>query len=76
MAPISLLLLPLTSDLFCRHLIADHLSWFTETPSDPKTIEEIIEAKGGKVRRGVNYVDGNGYETMEIYEDGDKVKSS
>jgi protein import protein ZIM17 len=61
---------------FIRHLIADHLSWFTENASDPKTIEEIIEAKGGKVRRGVNYVDGNGYETMEIYDDDKKGKDS
>lgn len=55
-----------------RHLIADHLSWFTENESDPKTIVQIIESNGGKVKRGVNYVDGKGYETMEIFDDNDK----
>lgn len=59
-----------------RHLIADHLSWFTESASDPKTIEQMIEAKGGKVKRGTNYVDGNGYETVEIYNEGDSSKQT
>lgn len=49
-----------------RHLIADNLSWFTETEDDPRTIEQMIEAKGGKVRRGkVGEGDVTG-ETLEI----------
>lgn len=47
-----------------RHLIADNLSWFTETEQDPRTIEQMIEAKGGTVRRGT--VDGETGETIEI----------
>ncbi|EDR05843.1 uncharacterized protein LACBIDRAFT_163696, partial [Laccaria bicolor S238N-H82] len=37
-----------------RHLIADHLGWFkfgTEEGKNP-TIEDILRAKGEKVRRG------------------------
>ncbi|PWZ03021.1 zf-DNL-domain-containing protein [Testicularia cyperi] len=49
-----------------RHLIADNLSWFTETKDEPKTIEEIIAAKGGTVRRGTVYSDGLDGETIEI----------
>ncbi|GAC93970.1 hypothetical protein PHSY_001539 [Pseudozyma hubeiensis SY62] len=47
-----------------RHLIADNLSWFTENEGEPRTIEQMIEAKGGKVRRGT--VDGETGETIEI----------
>lgn len=47
-----------------RHLIADNLSWFTETEHEPRTIEQMIEAKGGKVRRGT--MDGETGETIEI----------
>uniref|UniRef100_V5F2K3 DNL-type domain-containing protein n=1 Tax=Kalmanozyma brasiliensis (strain GHG001) TaxID=1365824 RepID=V5F2K3_KALBG len=46
-----------------RHLIADNLSWFTESEGEPRTIEQMIEAKGGKVRRGSVGADG---ETIEI----------
>jgi hypothetical protein len=56
------------SSLYFRHLIADHLSWFTENASEPKTIEQMIEAKGGKVQRGMQYVDGKGYETVEMFD--------
>ncbi|GAK62655.1 zf-DNL-domain-containing protein [Moesziomyces antarcticus] len=49
-----------------RHLIADNLSWFTETEDEPRTIEQMIEAKGGKVRRGTVGVDGETGETIEI----------
>ncbi|EPQ32047.1 uncharacterized protein PFL1_00245 [Pseudozyma flocculosa PF-1] len=35
-----------------RHLIADNLSWFTETADEPKTVEEMVRAKGGKVKWG------------------------
>jgi protein import protein ZIM17 len=59
-----------------RHLIADHLSWFTESTSDPKTIEQMIEAKGGKVKRGVSYVDGKGYETVEMLGDIEETSKS
>ncbi|TKY90029.1 hypothetical protein EX895_000027 [Sporisorium graminicola] len=47
-----------------RHLIADNLSWFTENEGEPRTIEQMIEAKGGTVRRGT--VDGETGETIEI----------
>ncbi|CBQ67388.1 related to ZIM17-Zinc finger Motif protein, mitochondrial [Sporisorium reilianum SRZ2] len=47
-----------------RHLIADNLSWFTEREGEPRTIEQMIEAKGGTVRRGT--VDGETGETIEI----------
>ncbi|SPO19624.1 related to ZIM17 - Zinc finger Motif protein, mitochondrial [Ustilago trichophora] len=49
-----------------RHLIADNLSWFTETEDEPRTIEQMIEARGGKVRRGTVGVDGETGETIEI----------
>ncbi|CDR88306.1 related to ZIM17-Zinc finger Motif protein, mitochondrial [Sporisorium scitamineum] len=47
-----------------RHLIADNLSWFIESEGEPRTIEQMIEAKGGTVRRGT--VDGETGETIEI----------
>lgn len=56
-----------------RHLIADHLGWFTDTKDQPKTIEQIVTAHGGRVRRGVQYEGENGYETMEILSDSDDV---
>lgn len=42
------------------HLIADHLGWFKESTEDGKlkTVEDLVKAKGGKVRRG--RVDGSG----------------
>lgn len=49
-----------------RHLIADNLSWFTQTEHEPRTIEQMIEAKGGKVTRGTLGVDGHSGETIEI----------
>ncbi|WFD31458.1 hypothetical protein MSPP1_002494 [Malassezia sp. CBS 17886] len=49
-----------------RHLIADNLGWFTETPDQPRTIEDIVREKGGRVRRGTVYADGEGGETIEI----------
>lgn len=48
-----------------RHLIADNLGWFTES-KEPKTVEEIVAAKGGRVQRGTKYDDGKGGETIEI----------
>ncbi|TBU37932.1 zf-DNL-domain-containing protein [Dichomitus squalens] len=37
-----------------RHLIADHLGWFKESTEDGKlkTVEDLLRAKGEKVRRG------------------------
>jgi protein import protein ZIM17 len=38
----------------CRHLIADHLGWFKFGTEDGKrpTVEDVLRAKGEKVRRG------------------------
>lgn len=55
------------------HLIADHLQWFTQTDGEPRTIEEIVAAKGGRVRRGSTYSDGQGGETIEIEADSDET---
>jgi protein import protein ZIM17 len=37
-----------------RHLIADHLGWFKEGTQDGKlkTVEDLVKARGEKVRRG------------------------
>ncbi|KAI0369752.1 zf-DNL-domain-containing protein [Pilatotrama ljubarskyi] len=37
-----------------RHLIADHLGWFKESTKDGKlkTVEDLVRAKGEKVKRG------------------------
>lgn len=60
------------------HLIADHLSWFTQSSDEPKTVEEIVAAHGGRIRRGVQYTGqedgGKQYETMEILSDTDEAK--
>jgi protein import protein ZIM17 len=50
-----------------RHLIADHLEWFKESTQDSKlrTIEELLKAKGEKVRMGTLDLDG----TVEEYID-------
>ena len=44
----------LTDWRFGRHLIADHLGWFKESTQEGKlkTVEDILRAKGEKVRRG------------------------
>jgi hypothetical protein len=46
--------------LIIRHLIADHLGWFKEGTQDGKlcTIEDLLKAKGEKVRRGKLDLDG------------------
>lgn len=49
-----------------RHLIADHLGWFTNSQGEPRTIEEIVRAKGGHVQVGTLYADGSGGATIEI----------
>jgi len=49
-----------------RHLIADHLGWFTDSADEPRNIEQIVAAHGGRVRRGVALSDGEGGETLEI----------
>ncbi|CAL1715148.1 unnamed protein product [Somion occarium] len=43
-----------------RHLIADHIGWFKESTQDGrlKTVEDLVQAKGEKVKRG--RVDGSG----------------
>ncbi|KAK7687775.1 hypothetical protein QCA50_008994 [Cerrena zonata] len=43
-----------------RHLIADHLGWFKDSTEDGrlKTVEDLVKAKGEKVRRG--RIDGSG----------------
>ncbi|KAF9077997.1 DNL zinc finger-domain-containing protein, partial [Rhodocollybia butyracea] len=35
-----------------RHLIADHLGWFNTEESKTRTVEDILQARGEKVRRG------------------------
>ncbi|KAE8215038.1 hypothetical protein CF327_g1663 [Tilletia walkeri] len=52
-----------------RHLIADHLGWFTETAGEPRTVEEMVRAKGGEVKRGFKYSDGQGGHAIEIEPD-------
>ncbi|WFD19958.1 hypothetical protein MCAP1_002201 [Malassezia caprae] len=49
-----------------RHLIADNLGWFTSSKDEPRTVEEIVRAKGGRVQVGTLYADGSGGETIEI----------
>ena len=51
---------------FSRHLIADHLGWFKDSTQDGtlRTIEDMLKAKGEKVRRGRLDVGG----TMEYIE--------
>ena len=56
------------SGLRFRHLIADHLGWFTQSKDEPRTIEEIVKAKGGKIQRGTALADGQGGDTIEIEE--------
>ncbi|KAJ4470159.1 DNL zinc finger-domain-containing protein [Lentinula aciculospora] len=43
-----------------RHLIADHLGWFKESTEEGKlrTVEDLLQARGEKVRRG--HVDTSG----------------
>lgn len=44
----------LTNWLYGRHLIADHLGWFKESTEEGtlKTVEDLMRAKGERVRRG------------------------
>ena len=44
-----------------RHLIADHLGWFKDSTGEGKlrTVEDIVKAKGEKVRRGLLYSGGD-----------------
>ena len=50
----------LTNFAIISHLIADHLGWFKDSTEDGKlkTVEDLVKAKGEKVRRG--RVDGSG----------------
>ena len=46
-----------------RHLIADHLSWFKDSTDGGRlrTVEDLVKARGEKVRRGELKVgDGDG----------------
>ena len=48
-----------------RHLIADHLGWFKDS-DEARTVEGIVAAHGGRVRRGSLRDNG---ETLEIDSD-------
>jgi mitochondrial protein import protein ZIM17 len=53
-----------------RHLIADHLGWFKDS-HEPRTVEEMVKAHGGRIRKGSKYAasgEDQG-ETIEIEED-------
>ena len=52
-----------------RHLIADNLGWFAESKGEPRTVEEIVRAHGGRVRTGTVYSDVDNGETVEIESD-------
>ncbi|KAG0151720.1 hypothetical protein CROQUDRAFT_36431 [Cronartium quercuum f. sp. fusiforme G11] len=60
-----------------RHLIADHLQWFTNNPTadDPhfsgnhRTIVDLMRAKGEKVKRGKVGTEEGG--VLEFYDDDD-----
>lgn len=43
-----------TTTYGCRHLIADHIGWFKESTEEGKlkTVEDLLRARGEKVRRG------------------------
>ena len=43
-----------TTTFGCRHLIADHIGWFKESTEEGKlkTVEDLLRARGEKVRRG------------------------
>lgn len=51
--------------LLNRHLIADHLGWFKDS-HEARTVEGIVAAHGGRVRRGSLRDNG---ETLEIDSD-------
>ena len=57
---IKVLIKDLFYSMYDRHLIADHLGWFKESTQDGKlrTIEDLLKAKGEKVRRGKLDLDG------------------
>ncbi|KAK0543072.1 hypothetical protein OC845_006305 [Tilletia horrida] len=56
-----------------RHLIADHLGWFTESSNEPRTVEEMVAAKGGSVKRGFKFSDGEGGHAIEIEPEDDSI---
>ncbi len=57
-----------------RHLISDQLGWFKDS-HEPKTVEEMVAAHGGRIRRGHKYIGGiagqeqDQGETIEIESD-------
>lgn len=59
-----------------RHLIADNLGWFTESSDEPRTVEEIVRANGGRVRTGRVYGDKDNGETVEIESDSDDINAT
>ncbi|CAD6893793.1 unnamed protein product [Tilletia controversa] len=59
-----------------RHLIADHLGWFNESAGEPRTVEEMVAAKGETVKRGFKYSDGEGGHAIEIEPEDDAESGS
>lgn len=50
-----------------RHLIADHLGWFKESTEEGKlrTVEDILRARGEKVKRGRIFGEGGDVEVFD-----------
>lgn len=49
-----------------RHVISDHLGIFSSDAGAPKTVEELVRARGGLVKKGTLGEDGD----VEFWEDG------
>lgn len=55
----------------CRHLIADHLGWFED--SKGTTVEDIVSARGERVKRGL-LVDGEYVPSEEEVTEKEKLR--